>query len=212
MSTCRLPSGGVLLVVAECTAVLVAGLAWASSAQTTAPQTQPAATQPAGEPTMKLTVRSSAFDAGKPIPKKHTGEGPDVSPALAWSRAPAGTVEYALIMDDPDAPTPEPWVHWVIYKIPPAVSEFREGIPRSEKLTEPAGALQGQNTWPKKDGNIGYRGPMPPPGHGVHHYHFKVYALGKAVTLGPGATKRELLAAIKGQILAEGELIGTYQR
>jgi Raf kinase inhibitor-like YbhB/YbcL family protein len=211
MSVRGTQTGGVLSRLVACTPVLIAGLAWASS-QTTGPQTRPADSQPAGGSTMQLTVRSTAFEAGQAIPKKYTGEGTDVSPALSWSGAPAGTVEFALILDDPDAPTAEPWVHWVIYKVPPTVTELKEGLPRSEKLAEPAGTLQGQNTWPKKDGNIGYRGPMPPPKHGVHHYHFKVYALGKAVTLGPGATKKQLLEAMKGQILAEGELIGTYQR
>ena len=113
-----------------------------------------------------------------------------------------------MIVDDPDAPTAQPWVHWVIYKIAPEVEGLAEGIPADAELSSPAGALQGKNT----AGEIGYHGPMPPPGHGVHHYHFKLYALDKQLDLKAGANKQELLAAMEGHILAEGELVGTYQR
>ena len=157
---------------------------------------------------MTITISSTAFSHNEPIPRKHTGEGEDVSPALAWSGIPEGTMELALIMDDPDAPRPEPWVHWVIYKLPPTLTGLPEGVPQTPTLGEPAGAVQGNNTWPA----IGYRGPMPPPGHGVHHYHFKLYALDAALDVQPGLDKKQLLAKMKGHILAEGELIGTYQR
>jgi hypothetical protein len=159
---------------------------------------------------MALTITSTAFAAGQRIPKKHTGEGADVSPALSWSGIPEGAVELALIMDDPDAPSAEPWVHWVIYKIPASVQGLPEGVPRSDRLTAPTGALQGKNSWPSD--NLGYRGPMPPPGHGTHHYHFKLYALDAALSAAPGLTKAKLLDAMRGHILAQGELIGTYQR
>jgi Raf kinase inhibitor-like YbhB/YbcL family protein len=115
-----------------------------------------------------------------------------------------------LIVDDPDAPIAEPWVHWVIYKIPGSATGLKEGIPRQEKLDDPKGALQGKNTWPS--GNLGYRGPAPPRGHGVHHYHFKLYALDAELDLKPGLDKKALLAAMAGHILAQGELIGTFQR
>ena len=155
-----------------------------------------------------IQVNSDAFAAGKAIPKRYTGEGEDLSPALRWAGVPQGTRELALICDDPDAPTPQPWVHWVLYKIPAGVSELPEGLPRSAELQTPAGARQGKSSWKE----IGYRGPMPPPGHGVHHYHFRVYALDTALELAAGADKPALLAAMKGHILAEGELVGTYQR
>ena len=174
------------------------------------PATQPAAaSQPTtGAAAMKLTVRSTAFEDGQRIPKQHTGEGKDTSPPLSWTDVPAGTVELALIVDDPDAPTPEPWVHWVLYKLPPGTRELKEGVARTEKLSDPAGALQGKNSFKQ----IGHYGPMPPPGHGTHHYHFRIYALDKALTLGPGATKAKLLEAMRGHIIAEGELVGTYSR
>lgn len=164
--------------------------------------------EPTGEAAMKLVIASTAFDAGQRIPKQYTGEGPDVSPALTWSGVPQNTAELALIMDDPDAPTPEPWIHWVLAKIPPTVASLREGIPRADKLDDPAGALQGKNSW----NTVGYRGPLPPPGHGTHHYHFKLYALDQSLSLLPGLTKKQLLDAMRGHILAEGELIGTYSR
>jgi Raf kinase inhibitor-like YbhB/YbcL family protein len=148
----------------------------------------------------KLTVTSLAFEPGKQIPKKFTGEGEDVSPPLAWSGAPEGTKELALICDDPDAPRPEPWVHWVLYGIQAdrtSLAEASKGV-----------GVDGTNSWSRP----GYGGPMPPPGHGVHHYHFKVYALDAPLDLEPGATKETLLKAMDAQIIGQGELIGTYER
>jgi len=164
-----------------------------------------------GENVVKITVTSSAFKDGSPIPKKHTGEGEDVSPALSWSGVPAGTQELALICDDPDAPTPEPWVHWVIYKIPAAATGLPEGVAKTAQLKEPAGALQGKNSWPDGE-NTGYGGPMPPPGHGRHRYYFKLYALKAPLAVQAGLTKKQLLAQMSGKILAEGQLMGTYER
>lgn len=158
--------------------------------------------------TMQITT--TAFDANQRIPREYTGEGPDKSPALSWSGVPAGTAELALIMDDPDAPRPEPWVHWVLYKIPRETTGLPEGVPREKQLGTPAGALQGANSWPGD--NIGYRGPMPPPRHGTHNYHFKLYALDQKLDVQPGLTKEKLLAAMKGHILAEAEVVGTYSR
>ena len=156
---------------------------------------------------MTIQITSSAFTQGQPIPKKYTGEGADVSPPLGWSNLPAGAKELALICDDPDAPNGD-WVHWVIYKIPVGAKGLPEGVPRNPKLKEPAGALQGKNSWP----STGYRGPMPPVGHGVHHYHFKLYALDAPLQAEPGLEKKALLERIKGHVLAEGELMGTYKR
>ncbi len=157
---------------------------------------------------MSLTLQSSAFAIGAVIPKRFSGDGEDVSPQLSWSGVPDGAKELALIMDDPDAPTPKPWVHWVIYGIPASTTGLPENVAKTASLTVPEGALQGKNSW----GKIGYGGPAPPPGHGIHHYHFKLYALGAELSAQSGLTKAELLAAMKGHILAEGELVGTYQR
>jgi Raf kinase inhibitor-like YbhB/YbcL family protein len=159
---------------------------------------------------MKIEVTSTAFKDGQPIPRKHTGEGADVSPPILWKGLPEETKELVLICDDPDAPTAEPWVHWVIYKLPADTAGLPEGVARDLRLKSPKGAMQGKNNWPKD--NIGYRGPLPPPGHGTHHYHFKVYALEAHLTVEPGLDKKALMSEFKDHVLAEGELIGTYQR
>jgi Raf kinase inhibitor-like YbhB/YbcL family protein len=149
---------------------------------------------------MAIQVSSPVFEAGGAIPRKHTGEGQDVSPPLEWGGVPEGTEEIALICDDPDAPTPEPFVHWVVYKIPADRTGFPEGSTQE--------ALEGENDF----GRMGYGGCMPPEGHGVHHYHFKVYALDTKLETAAGLTKDQLLEAMEGHVLAEGELIGTYER
>ncbi len=164
---------------------------------------------PASSSNFALT--SSAFVQGETIPKQYTGEGKDLSPPLAWSQAPAGTQEFALICDDPDAPRDEPWVHWVIYKIPGEATALPEGIPRQAMVKDPPGARQGVNSW--NNDNLGYRGPMPPPGHGPHRYFFKLYALDAKLDLPPGKpTKDKLLAALQGHILAETQLMVVYER
>ena len=158
---------------------------------------------------MEFVIQSTAFSDGQTIPARYTGDGSDLSPALSWSGVPASTEELALIVDDPDAPTSQPWVHWVIYKIPADCTALLEGITPTKTLTQPAEALQGKNSW----GTIGYRGPAPPPGHGVHHYHFRLYALDTTIAdLQPSLDKTALLAALKGHILAQTELVATYQR
>ena len=160
---------------------------------------------------MTIQVTSSAFAQGHPIPKKYTGEGADVSPPLSWTGIPAGTKELVLICDDPDAPMSEPWVHWVIYKMPANTQGLPEGVPRKPRLKDPPGAMQGRNSWPASEA-IGYRGPMPPPGHGVHHYYFKLYALDAALPMQSGMDKKKVLDAIHDHILAEAVLMGTYER
>jgi Raf kinase inhibitor-like YbhB/YbcL family protein len=161
-----------------------------------------------GEKKMTIQVTSSAFTQGHPIPKKYTGEGVDISPPLAWDNLPAGTRELVLICDDPDAPRAEPWVHWVIYKIPADAKGLPEGVPRKAKLKEPTGVLQGTET----SGGIGYHGPMPPPGHGVHHYYFKLYALDAPLAVEAALDKKTILEKIENHVLAQGVLMGTYQR
>jgi Raf kinase inhibitor-like YbhB/YbcL family protein len=149
---------------------------------------------------MTIRIASTAFEPHRPIPKTYTGEGPDISPPLAWSGVPEPTKELALICDDPDAPTPEPWVHWILYKLSPTRTGLRE--------SDNGGGVEGKNSFEK----IGYGGPLPPRGDGMHHYHFKLYALDQPLTVGAGLSKDQLLAAMKGHVLAQGELIGTYER
>jgi Raf kinase inhibitor-like YbhB/YbcL family protein len=185
------------------------GLIWPSRLAAQTGQNPPAGGQKAeGERAVKLTITSTAFADGQPIPKKYTGEGEDISPPLSWTGVPPTAKELALICDDPDAPRPQPWVHWVICKLPADTKGLPEKVAKTGSLTEPVKALQGRNSW----GNPGYGGPLPPPGHGVHHYHFKLYALDASLEAQPGLEKEQLLAKMKGHIVAEGELIGTYQR
>ncbi|HTN05042.1 MAG TPA: YbhB/YbcL family Raf kinase inhibitor-like protein [Planctomycetaceae bacterium] len=160
---------------------------------------------------MSLQVTSPAFADGDRIPDKYTGEGADVSPPLEWSGVPDGTRELALICDDPDAPQAEPWVHWVFYGLNATVRSLPENLPSGTRLSTPVAMLQGRNTW-TSGRTTGYRGPLPPPGHGTHHYHFKLYALDAPLSLNPGIDKPALLKAMQGRILATGELIGTYSR
>ncbi len=166
--------------------------------------------KPSSETDAEWSIATVAFGEGEPIPKRFTEDGEDVSPPLAWSGVPQGSKQLALICDDPDAPTPQPWVHWVIYGISPETTGLPEGVAQVERPDTVAGAMQGKNSWPKD--NLGYRGPAPPPAHGVHRYYFKLYALDTALTLQPGLTKDELLAAMKGHVLAEVQLMGTYDR
>jgi Raf kinase inhibitor-like YbhB/YbcL family protein len=158
-----------------------------------------------------IRVTSTAFAAGGKVPRRHAyaPEGQNVSPELAWSGAPEGVREFALLCDDPDAPTPAPWVHWVMYRIPAGTKGLPEGIEtKGGPLQNPPGALQGKTSW----NELGWGGPLPPPGHGVHHYHFRVYALDTHLQMMAGATKEQLLSAIQGHVVAEGELVGTYER
>ncbi len=160
---------------------------------------------------MAIELTSSAFEHGQRIPERYTGEGADVSPPLSWTGIPDEAKELALICDDPDAPTAEPWVHWVIYKIPVEASGLPEKIEKRARLKRPPGMLQGENSWPAGQNNIGYRGPMPPPG-GEHRYIFRLYALEAKLVVEPGLSKRRLLEEFRNHVLEEGHLIGVYQR
>jgi Raf kinase inhibitor-like YbhB/YbcL family protein len=157
--------------------------------------------------TQTITVRSDAFEADGKIPKKYTGEGENISPSLRWTEVPAAAKEFALIVDDPDAPGKNPFVHWVLYNVLPTVDSLKEGVEKTPEPSMPVGARQGRNS----AGTIGYFGPMPPPGR-VHHYHFHLYALDKAMDLKPEMQKEQVLDAMQGHILAEGELVGTYEK
>jgi Raf kinase inhibitor-like YbhB/YbcL family protein len=157
---------------------------------------------------MGMTLQSDAFAAGGAIPRRYGEDGDDISPPLMWSGLPEGTKELALVVDDPDAPRADPWVHWVVYKIPADVRTLPEGVPRTPVLSVPAGAMQGKNTW----GSDGYRGPAPPKGHGTHHYQFHLYALDAPLAAAQGLDKDHLLKVMKGHVLDEAELVGTYER
>lgn len=153
---------------------------------------------------MTLKIESAAFTSGSEIPTHHTGEGADESPPLSWSGVPANTKSLALIVDDPDAPDPAApkmvWVHWLLYNILPSTKGLPEGV---KKL--PVGTREGFNDWNR----TGYGGPHPPIGR--HRYFFKLYALDAILNLPTTTKKIDLEKAMRGHILAEAALIGTYQ-
>jgi Raf kinase inhibitor-like YbhB/YbcL family protein len=154
---------------------------------------------------MALTLTSSAFAPGEEIPRRHTCEGDDTSPALEWSGVPAGTRSLALIVDDPDAPDPKAprmtWVHWVLYDIPPDTTGLPEGA-----LALPPGTREGLNDWKR----TGYGGPCPPIGR--HRYFHKLYALDVALPDLKTPIKAQLEKAMAGHVLAQAELMGTYEK
>ncbi len=152
---------------------------------------------------MDIKIKSPAFVPGGKIPGKYTCDGMDISPPLIWTSGPEGTKTFALICDDPDAPMGT-WVHWVLFNLPADIIELRENVQPGRELER--GAKQGMNDFRK----IGYGGPCPP--GGTHRYYFKLYALDTEINLEAGATKSELLEAMEDHILAEGQLMGRYER
>jgi Raf kinase inhibitor-like YbhB/YbcL family protein len=154
--------------------------------------------------TMKMQMTTTAFAEGQPIPRRHAYDDKNLSPALQWSQVLPAAKSLALICDDPDAPMGT-WVHWVLYDLPPASTGLAEGAPNTTEL--PNGAKQGVNDF----GRTGYGGPAPPAGK-AHRYFFKLYALDINPDLKAGLTKKELLKAIEGHVLAEAQVMGTYQK
>lgn len=151
--------------------------------------------------TGSLSVTSSAFEHEGTIPVRFTCDGEDSSPPLAWSPGPDGTVSYALIMEDPDAPGGT-WVHWVAWNL--VEPRLREGVPPTDAL--PDGVRQGRNSWKRS----GYGGPCPPAG--THRYLFRLHALDTALELAPDTDAAGLRAAMRAHVLAQGELLGLYTR
>jgi Raf kinase inhibitor-like YbhB/YbcL family protein len=157
-----------------------------------------------------IVVTSPVLKQDQPIPREYTADGHNWSPPLAWSNVPDGTKALAVVCEDPDAGNPPPFVHWVIYKIPASAKGLPENIPFEPGAPMPreiAGAVQGTSGFRRPF----YRGPAPPPGK-VHHYHFVVYAVDADLDLMPGLTRAELLEAIGGHVIGQGELVATYER
>ncbi len=152
---------------------------------------------------MDIRLTSPAFAEGERIPRKYTCDGEDVSPPLTWDNVPEGTKSFALICDDPDAPMGT-WVHWVLFNLPPETRSLPEAVSPDKEL--PSGARQGTNDFRK----IGYGGPCPP--SGTHRYYFKLYALDTMLDLPAGCSKAQLLKAMEGHVLSEGQLMGRYSR
>lgn len=152
---------------------------------------------------MTILVSSSAFENGAMIPARYSGYGQDLSPPLCWERIPKDTRSIALICDDPDAPGGT-WVHWVMWNIPAGAQGLPERVPPTPSLAD--GSRQGITDFQRP----GYGGPMPP--SGTHRYFFRVYALDRPLDLPDGTTKADLVRAMQGHILAQGELMGRFRR
>jgi Raf kinase inhibitor-like YbhB/YbcL family protein len=184
--------------------IILLGLAASSASSSAAQKVVPAVRE---DSMATLQITSNAFAANGDIPSSHTCQGKDVSPALSWSGAPAGTRSLALIVDDPDAPDPAApkmtWVHWVVYDLPAETHALAEGV---SAKTLPKGTLEGQNDWKQ----TGWRGPCPPIGR--HRYFFKLYALDRMLPDLKKPTKAALEKAMDGHVLAHAELVGHYQK
>ena len=153
---------------------------------------------------MTFSLQCAAFTNEGDIPRNHTCDGADVSPALAWSDPPTGTQSFSLIMDDPDAPAGT-WVHWVLYDLPAQTRALPEGVPKERELKD--GSRQGRNDFSRP----GYGGPCPPRG-AAHRYYFRLYALDAKLGLLPGAAKADVERAMKGHILGQAQVMGRYKR
>ena len=150
-----------------------------------------------------IIVKSDSFSDGGMIPAKYTCDGANISPQLSWDNAPKGTKSFVLICEDPDAPMGT-FTHWILYDIPADVHELPENLPKDKVL--PNGAKQGIADFKK----IGYGGPCPP--SGTHRYYFKLYSLDTLLNLEPGLKKEDILKAMNGHILAQGQIMGKYTR
>lgn len=154
-----------------------------------------------------LKLTSPAFDDGQLVPLACTRDAENVSPPLDWSLMPAETRQFALIMDDPDAPGDEPFVHWVVFAIPREMRGLPRGVPRDPQIDDLGGLAQAVNDF----GNLGYDGPAPPPGTGPHRYRFELFALDRELQIEPKVDHKALRAAMAGKILDRAMLVATYE-
>ncbi len=156
----------------------------------------------------KLDVSSPAFKPGESIPGPYGADGENFSPALTWSNVPSGARSIVIMMEDPDAATPKPFVHWTLYDLPAGAPQVHESVPAIPQLPSLGKAKQGRNS----RGTVGYTGPRPPKGDPAHHYHFQVFALDTMLNLPPAADAQAILDAMKGHVLAAGEVVGLFSR
>jgi Raf kinase inhibitor-like YbhB/YbcL family protein len=154
-----------------------------------------------------IELSSPAFSEGGKIPETFSEYGDKVSPPLQWKSV-SGAKSYVLIVEDPDAATAKPVVHWVAWNIAGDLGAVPQGLQKQPRLTEPEGILQGKNT----HGSIGYFGPRPPVGDPDHHYHFQILALDKKLDVLPGSDRDTVLEAAKGSVIAKGELVGVFSQ
>jgi Raf kinase inhibitor-like YbhB/YbcL family protein len=155
-----------------------------------------------------LAVTSPAFQDGERIPDRYARHGGNMSPAMNWSMLPVDTASIVLICEDPDAPQPYPFTHWVLFNISPALPGIAEGVSQTPQPVEVSGGAQGVNDFD----HLGYDGPAPPTGHGPHRYRFQIHALDAMLNLPPGVSKLAVRQAMEGHVLAKGVLSGTFSR
>lgn len=167
-----------------------------------------ASRQPVLESKVHIDVRSTDFQHEGELPVRLTGQGENASPQISWSEIPSKTKSLVLICEDPDAPRADAFVHWILYGIPPVLSSLPAKLDAVPEVASVLGARQGRNSF----GKVGYLGPMPPPGHGVHHYHFQLFALDNEVHIENVPEISHLLKVMEGHVLAVGDLVGTYER
>ena len=154
----------------------------------------------------RLELTSSAVDVNGRLIDRFTGYHDNLSPPLSWTEV-LGAQAYAILVEDPDAPIDEAFVHWMIWNIPGHTTFLPPGLPQRSRLSHPNGAVQGRNG----KGGLGYFGPRPPPGQGPHHYHFELFALDRLLPLEPDATLTELLRALKDATIAKADLVAIYE-
>jgi Raf kinase inhibitor-like YbhB/YbcL family protein len=160
----------------------------------------------AGPGPQRIQIQSDAFTDGQQIPVRHSAEGANVSPPLTWSSVPDTARELVLVVEDPDAPMPMPFVHWIVRGISPQSHGLPEGGMPATGTAQPA--EEGINSRSEQ----GYVGPIPPPGHGPHRYHFELFALDQPLSLEGPADRDSLRKAMAGHVVAFGDLVGTYER
>lgn len=161
-------------------------------------------------PARDMIVHSESFGLGAAIPRRHAapGEGDNISPALGWSGVPPQTRELILVCEDPDAPALHPYIHWIVRRIPPETTHLPEDIPPLRSPGAAPGLVQCVNSAQR----AGWYGPLPPPGHGPHHYYFQLFALDHEVDLPDAPSQRELVHAMSGHLVAHGHHVGVYER
>jgi len=154
----------------------------------------------------RVELTCSAFPPNGAIPLRCSAYGDNISPPLQWTAVP-GAKAWALILEDPDAPRAEPFLHWMVWNIPGDVTSLPENLPKVHRLDRPQGAIQARND----SNSIGYFGPRPPADDRPHRYHFQLFALGEPLRFGPDARLQEVVSALKGDVVAQADLIGLYE-
>ncbi len=204
---CFPPASAVLTALLAC--LLLAGCRSGGSADVPASMRRIAMELPQTDGPLVLHVRSDAFEEGREIPDEYSAGGRNLSPSVGWSGVPERAQSIVVIVEDPDAPPPQtPFVHWLVYNIPPTVERLPQDIPKVKQPEQPAGVAQGLNS----SGSVGWFGPKPPKGDPPHHYHFQVFVLDRDLKLPPGARRQDVLEAMSGHVIGKGQVVATFHQ